>query len=115
MGQHLGFQTTQNALRKHLLKRDIRPEDCNSFDLIAHGPIYDQVAHDGADRAALMLKHTPLRNQVGAMEKLLCDGLKAVGYNVMNTVACSWSLSPDGLEKWEAAKEAFRSEFPELR
>lgn len=115
MGQHLGFQKTQNALRKHLTQRNILPEDCVSFDLIAHGPIYAQVDHDGSDRDTLMERHKPLRDQVGTMEKLLCDGLKAGGYTVMNTVNCKWMLNEDGATKWQEAKEAFRQDFPELR
>jgi hypothetical protein len=114
MGQHLGFQTNQNPLRRHLTARDITPEDCLRFDLIAHGPIYDEVDHNGADRITLMQHHMPLRDQVGAMEKLLCEALKAAGYQVMNTVSCRWVLDPDGQAKWLAAKEAFRQDFPEL-
>ncbi len=114
MGQHLGFLKNQNALRKYLEVRGMTPEDSLSFDLIAHGPIYPEVDHDGSDREVLMERHKPIRNQVGAMEKLLCDGLKDAGYDVMNVVNCRWTLDAGGEEKWEAAKEAFRKEFPEL-
>ena len=115
MGQHLGFTPNQNALRKHLNNNGIIPEDCTSFDLIAHGPIYPQVDHDGTDRAGLMARHKPLRDQVGAMEKQLCDGLKDAGYDVMNIVNCKWVLSAEGEEKWAVAKQAFRQDFPALR
>lgn len=114
MGQHLGFSKNQNALRRHLASRGLAPEDCAAFDLIAHGPIYAQVDHDGSDRDTLMERHKPLRDQVGAMEKLLCDGLKAAGYDVLNTVNCKWVLTPEGIEKWQIAKEAFRQDFPAL-
>lgn len=114
MGQHLGFTPNQNALRKHLIARGITPERCRSFDLIAHGPIYPEVTEDTDDREILMALHTPLRDQVGAMEKLLCDGLKAAGYDVMNTVNCRWQLDNIGAEKWETAKAAFSEEFPLL-
>lgn len=115
MGQHLGFQKTQNALRKHLTHCGILPEECVTFDLIAHGPIYAQVDHDGSDRDTLMERHKPLRDQVGTLEKLLCDGRKAGRYTVMNTVNCKWVLTEDGARKWQEAKEAFRQDFPELR
>ena len=115
MGQHLGMSANQNALRRNLSNHGVIPEDCASFDLIAHGPIYRQVDHDGSDRAALMERHKPFRDQVGAMEKLLCDGLKDSGYKVLNTVNCKWVLSAEGKEKWEEAKEAFRQDFPALR
>lgn len=114
MGQHLGFIKTQNALRKHLKLRGIEPENCERFDLISHGPIYPEVDHDGSDHDVLMERHKPIRDQVGAMEKLLCDGLKAAGYDVMNTVNCRWQLDKVGAEKWKIAEAAFREEFPEL-
>lgn len=114
MGQHLGFAKNQNALRKHIEKRGIAPESCANFDLITHGPIYPEIIKDTDDRDVLMERHKPFRNQVGAMEKLLCDDLKAAGYDVMNTVICRFQLSDDGAAKWEAAKNAFRDEFPRL-
>ena len=62
-----------------------------------------------------MERHKLFRDQVGAMEKLLCDGLIAAGYDVLNTVNCTWVLSAEGKEKWEEAKQAFRQDFPALR
>lgn len=115
MGQHLGTSANSNALRRNLISHGVTPEDCIRFDLIAHGPIYGQVDHDGSDRAVLMERHKPLRDQVGAMEKLLCDGLKDAGYDVLNTVNCKWVLSSEGEEKWKEAKQAFRQDFPALR
>mgnify|MGYP003136370552 FL=1 len=115
MGQLLGTSPNSNALRRNLINHGVTPEDCASFDLIAHGPIYPQVDHDSSDRALLMERYMPFRDQVGAMEKLLCDGLKAAGYDVLNTVNCRWVLSAEGEEKWEEAKQAFRQDFPALR
>tara|TARA_R110002051_G_scaffold30487_1_gene70514 strand:- start:20387 stop:20641 length:255 start_codon:yes stop_codon:yes gene_type:complete len=57
----------------------------------------------------------PEQIEKGAMERLLCDGLRAAKYDVMNSVNCRWKLSEDGMEKWELAKEAFRQDFPALR
>lgn len=114
MGQHLGTSRNSNALRRNLIAHGVTPEDCTSFDLIAHGPIYPQVDHDGSDRAKLMERHKPFRDQAGAMEKLLCDGLRDAGYDVLNTVNCKWVLSAEGREKWQEAKAAFQTDFPKL-
>jgi hypothetical protein len=115
MGQHLGMSVNSNALRRNLISKGVTPEDCANFDLIAYGPIYPQVDHDGSERDTLMARHKPLRDQVGAMEKRLCDGLKDASYDVMNTVNCKWVLSTEGEEKWSVAKQAFRQDFPALR
>lgn len=113
MGQHLGFQKTQNALRKQLTKRSIDPEECSAFHLISHGPIYPEIEKpEGADRKVLMEKHTPLRNLVGAMEKALAEELAAAGYDVMNEV--KWSHQHDEAV-WTAVREAFAEHFPKLR
>lgn len=114
MGQHLGKIRNQSALRCHLKARGIEAEACSSFDLVAHGPLYPEVAKDDSGRDAQMARHKPMRDQVGAMEKLLCDGLKAAGYDVLNTVNCRWKLDEIGAQKWFAAKEAFREVFPAL-
>lgn len=113
MGQHLGFQKTQNALRKQLAKRGVDPEECGAFHLISHGPIYPEIEKtEGADRKVLMERHTPLRNLVGAMEKALAEELAAAGYDVMNEV--KWS-HPHDEAVWTAAREAFAEHFPKLR
>ena len=62
-----------------------------------------------------MQRHKPFRNQVGAMEKLLCNCLKDAGYEVMNDVRWRFELSDDGEEKWRIAREHFQEEFPKLR
>lgn len=112
MGQHLGFVKTQNALRKHLEKQGIKPEDCEAFHLIAHGPIYPEVPkEEGADRPALMEKHMPLRNLVGAMEKALAGDLMLAGYKVLNTV--KWS-HPYDKKVWSGVRSAFAEKFDRL-
>lgn len=111
MGQHLGYVSTQNALRSHLERRGVRPEDCAEFELIAYGPMYPEVGDDGSDRDALMRRHVPLRNNTGAMEKLLCDELRAAGYEVMNEVRWRYRLDDDGEEKWRIVRAAFRAEL----
>lgn len=113
MGQHLGFQKTQNALRKQLSKRGVDPEECSAFHLISHGPIYPEIEKpEGADRKVLMAKHIPLRNLVGAMEKVLAEELAAAGYDVMNKVKCS---HPHDEAVWTGVREAFAEHFSKLR
>lgn len=80
MGQHLGHQKTQNALRKHLVGRGVEPERCHTFHLIAHGPLFPQAEN--------MEAHKRPRDIVAALEKALADALKEAGYEVMNTVHC---------------------------
>ena len=112
MGQHLGFVKSQNALRKHLAKRNISVEKCAAFHLVAHGPIYPEVKHvEGADRSTLMKAHTPIRNLVGAMEKALAEELVEAGYRVLNKVTWRHSHNP---EVWKTVRAAFVKEFPNL-
>src|SRR5215211_7436627 len=85
MGQHLGHQKNSNALRQHLQKAGIVPEDCFAFHLVAHGPIFPE--------ALDMAAHLPVRNIVAAMERALAEDLAAAGYRVMNTVKCRQPLN----------------------
>src|SRR3989442_7195008 len=103
MGQHLGHQKTQNALRKHLEGRGIEPERCRAFDLIAHGPLFPQ-ARD-------MQAHRPPRDIVAALEKALADALKAAGYEVMNAVHCR---KPVDAALFAQVCVAFAAHFPAL-
>ncbi|RYY29336.1 MAG: hypothetical protein EOP62_00400 [Sphingomonadales bacterium] len=112
MGQHLGFAPNQNALRRQLTARNINPEDCARFDLVAHGPIHDEVSGGlDEDRTSLMARHLPLRNLVGAMEKALADELKQVGYDVMNSVSWRFDYDP---ATWQQVRAAFAQSFPKL-
>lgn len=112
MGQHLGSAKTQNALRQHLRKEGLEPEDCAAFHLVAHGPIYPEVEPaPGLDRAALMARHLPLRDLVGAMEKALAEELKQAGYRVLNTV--KWK-HPHDPAIWGTVRAAFSTHFPKL-
>jgi hypothetical protein len=111
MGQHLGNVQTQNALRKHLKKKNLDPEQCSEFHLIACGPLYPEVGGEGLDRAALMNLHVPIRNIVGAMEKALAFTLSEAGYHVLNSV--SWNHPLDD-RLWRPVLEAFAGHFPKL-
>jgi len=104
MGQHLGHQPTQNALRKHLEKKGIEPEQCHAFHLIAHGPLFPE-AQD-------METHSGPRDIVGALEKALADALREAGYDVMNTVR--W-LKPVDAKLFASVRAAFEAHFPKLR
>ena len=112
MSQHLGFAKNQNALRRQLEGRSIKPEDCDSFDLIAHGPIFREVSgHGELDRSDLMALHKPLRNVVGAMERELASALKVAGYDVLNTA--SWR-HPHDEKLWSSIRSEFAAHFPKL-
>jgi hypothetical protein len=94
---------TQNALRRHLESRGIKPEVCN-FVLVAHGPIYPEQTD--------MNTHLPIRNVVGAMEKALAEELRLAGYNVLNVV--KWK-HPLELSIWNLVRDKFCKAFPKLQ
>jgi len=110
MTQHLGKQKNSNALRRNLLSAGIVAEDCKSFDLIAHGPIFDEVPSEGS-REERMEKHKPLRDIVAAMEKRLAEDLTAAGYNVLNVVHCK---KPLDVVVWKDVRLAFEEHFEML-
>jgi len=112
MGQHLGTNKNQNALRRQLVAAGVEPEDCAEFDLIAHGPIFPEVEKpEGADHSARFEAHKPRRDAVAAMEKALADALQDAGYRVLNTVKCKQLLNIDA---FAPVLEAFAEEFPRL-
>ncbi|ACF00041.1 conserved hypothetical protein [Rhodopseudomonas palustris TIE-1] len=118
MGQHLGSIKNQNALRQHLCKRGITPEDCQSFELVAHGPIYPEVVKpenfshsDSVTKARLMKMHRPIRDIVGAMEKRLAGELRSAGYDVLNSV--KWQYDVPEID-WLPVRQAFAADFPKL-
>lgn len=112
MGQHLGGRKESNALRRNLRSVGVEAEDCREFDLIAHGPIYPEVEPQPGDtREALMKRHDPLKNEVGAMEKALAEALSDAGYRVLNTVHSRQDYRE---EVWREVKAAFGEHFPEM-
>ena len=79
MGQHLGYRENQNALRAHLERRGVTPEDCISFVLAAFGPIYPEIEKTSSpQQETRMQRHIPLRDNTAVMEQRLCDELKAI-------------------------------------
>lgn len=103
MGQHLGHQKTQNALRNHLESKGIEPERCSAFHMIAHGPLYAEAQDMTAHMAPLDI--------VAALKKALADALKEAGYAVMNTVHCR---KPLDVELFSSVRAAFAAHFPAL-
>jgi len=103
LSQHLGSNKHANALRRQLLKVDIDPISCRSFEMIAYGPIFPQ-----AESKAL--HSTPL-NLVAAMEKALRDALHVAGYKVLNDVNCRQKLDQD---HWLRVLAALSERFPKL-
>jgi hypothetical protein len=111
VGQHLGHQENQSALRNYLIKAKVEPLECE-FQVLAHGPLYPEaVKAEGDTREAHMSAHKPIRDIVGAMEKALADDLAAAGYVVLNTVSCKWPLDA---ALWAPVRAAFAEHFSKL-
>ena len=82
----------------------VSPEDCTSFELIAHGPIFDEAQDWQA--------HTERRDVVATLERALADGLKLSGYVVLNEVRDRHDLD---VRRWATVREAFAAHFQNLR
>ena len=104
MGQHLGNNKKQNALRRQLLKKGVEPEDCDSFELISHGPLFPEQNDLEA--------HKQPRDIVAALEKELRDSLFEAGYQVLNIVHCRKPLDE---ERWFDVHAAFVKYFPKMK
>jgi hypothetical protein len=112
MGQHLGFSKAANSLRRLLTEAGVEPETCGQFDLISYGPIFPEIGMTKDQlRADQMLLHTPVRDQMAALEKKLRDALVAAGYPVLNVVH---SKKQFDAAHWEAVRIAFAEHFPSL-
>ena len=55
--------------------------------------------------------HKERRDIIGAPEKRLADDLTQAGYDVMNTVNCSWPIDDD---LYSQVRAAFAEHFPEI-
>ncbi len=112
MGQHLGFSKAQNSLRRLLTDAGVEPESCGQFDLISYGPIFPEIGMTKEQlRADQMLLHTPVRDQMAALEKNLRDALVEAGYSVLNVVL---SKKQYDAAQWEAVRNAFAEHFSGL-
>ena len=103
MGQHLGTNYRQNPVRRHLERRLVPPETCTAFDLIAHGPIFEE-AQD-------WVTHQERRDVVAALEKALADTLARSGYDVLNEIQDRHDLD---VRLWANIREEFAAYFPRL-
>lgn len=113
MGQHLGFSKAQNSLRRLLTEAGVKPESCGQFDLISYGPIFPEIGMTKEQlRHEQMVLHTPVRDQMAALEKKLRDALVAAGYQVLNVVH---SKKQFDAVTWDAVRNAFAAHFPELK
>jgi hypothetical protein len=104
LSQHLGTNKHANALRRQLLKVGIEPTTCQSFEMMAYGPILPE--------AESKEEHKPRWVIVAAMEKALRDALHAAGYTVLNDVKCLQVLD-DG--HWREVLAAFSERFTKLK
>jgi len=112
MGQHLGFSKAQNSLRRLLTEAGVKPETCSQFDLISYGPIFPEIGMTKEQiRADQMLLHTPVRDQMAALEKKLRDALVEAGHSVLNVVH---SKKQYDAAQWEAVRNAFAEHFSGL-
>ena len=103
MGQHLGHVKASNALRTHLERAGIPPEQCRKFELIAHGPLFPEQRDMDA--------HRKVRDIVAALEKKLAETLEDAGYRVLNTVRCRKQLDP---RRWRKVRDAFAEHFDKI-
>ena len=103
MAQHLGTNRQQNMVRRHMERRNVRPEDCSSFALVAYGPLFPEVRD--------WTVHKKRRDKVAALERELADRLRCVGYDVLNTVRDTHDLDA-GL--WGEVRKEFARYFERL-
>ena len=102
MGQHLDPKSRANMLYRHLVESNVDPLTCGDLRMIAHGPLFFEVATKD--------QHRPRRDVTAALEKQLAVAL-AAGYTVMNTVHCQrplcWCC-------WQGVRQAFLPHFPKI-
>lgn len=102
MGQHLGFNSKSNVLRRHLAAKGIDSETC-TFRLVTHGPILEE--------AATRDQHRERRDRIAAMEKALADAMTAAGYSVINRIDCRVELDT---ELFASVRDAFAVHFSRM-
>jgi hypothetical protein len=100
---HLGSNEHSNALQRNLKKRGIHFDQCIKLDFVAHGPLHGEVADWDA--------HKPIRDKVHSLERDLCKGMKAAGYDVLNDVSCKF---PTDDNAWRGVRDKFARHFERL-
>ena len=103
IGLHLGTNWRQALIRRYLKKKGFEPEDCTSFQIVAHGPLFLE-AHGWNS-------HKEARDKVAALEKALADALQNGGYQVLNRVNCRIPLD---LDLWEKERKTFAKDFERI-
>jgi hypothetical protein len=100
---HLGSNEHDNALQRNLKKHGIEFDQCIRLEVVAHGPLHDEVNDMGA--------HTPLRDKMHALERDLCNAMKGADYDVLNHVACK---TPTDEAAWDTVRNTFARRFERL-
>lgn len=98
--KHLGANSNNNALQRHLKKHKLQPEYC-SFRFHVLGPIL----------ADSKLNHGEKCDMADALEKALADSMSAAGYELLNVVN---SQKPLNKKLWKQLRGQFAEKFPKL-
>ena len=100
---HLGKKENNNALQRNLKRHGIEFSQCLKLEVVAHGPLHDEVGNLGA--------HYPLRDRTHALERDLCNAMRAANYGVLNNVSCR---TPTSVSEWTAVRATFAKHFERL-
>jgi hypothetical protein len=103
VASHLGPNKNANALKRHLAKTNIEISDCERFEFISYGPLFEEAANER--------DHRHRRGAIHALERDLCEGMRNAGYHVLNSVPCRF---PSDAKAWERVRAAFAVHFPKL-
>ena len=101
---HLGGNKNSNALRRHFQAKQVSLEDAPKLELVAYGPIFEEAENEQ--------DHRRRRDKVAALERRLCDQMRAAGYSVINEVSSRKELDRSA---WQNVQKAFVQHFPKLR
>jgi hypothetical protein len=101
---HLGPNKHANALRRHLAKHQIEFDDCDQLELVAVGPLFPEAGGEA--------EHRTRGDKTAALERDLCDAMRAAEYRVLNNVSCR---IPTDAALWATVRERFADRFPKLR
>jgi hypothetical protein len=100
---HLGPNKQANALRRHLAKHGIQFDACDQLELVTLGPLYAESAEAS--------EHRVRRDKTAALERDLCEAMRAADYHVLNNVPCRIESDPGA---WAMVRAAFADRFPRL-
>lgn len=100
---HLGTNQSANQIQKHLSKHEVDILTCSKIELIALGPLLDEIKERD--------EHRRRRDILAALEKKLCDHMVRSGYRVMNVVKSQKHLDQ---KLWDKVRLEFSKQFPRL-